>query len=72
MLLPLAANGGPTLTQALAGGSAAIDAGSNPLSLANDQRGDGYARVSGAAADIGAYEVQQAFADRISRGGFDF
>jgi len=58
LLGPLAANGGPTLTHALLPGSPAIDAGSNPAALANDQRGSGFARVAGAAADIGAFEVQ--------------
>ena len=56
MLGPLANNGGPTQTQALLGGSPAINAGSNPLSLATDQRGPGHPRVVGAAADMGAYE----------------
>jgi hypothetical protein len=71
----LAANGGPTQTHALVAGSSAIDAGSNTLALGpgpdgvpggdddmpltTDQRGTGFARVSGAAVDIGAFEVQQ-------------
>ncbi|NCT67695.1 MAG: hypothetical protein GXC76_08625 [Rhodanobacteraceae bacterium] len=55
---PLAANGGPTRTHALQADSPAIDAGSNPLALAFDQRGNGYPRVHGAAADIGAFEQQ--------------
>jgi hypothetical protein len=58
MLLPLADNGGPTWTMALASGSPAIDTGANPLALDTDQRGEGYVRVFGAAADIGAYETQ--------------
>lgn len=62
LLMPLADNGGPTRTHALTAGSVAIDAGSNPLGLAFDQRGDGFARVHGSAADIGAFEVQQASA----------
>ena len=37
--------------------------------LATDQRGGTFARVSGAAADIGAFEVQQV--DVIFRNGFD-
>jgi hypothetical protein len=46
------------------GKNPAIDAGSNRKSLGSDQRGGGLlattpARVSGSAADIGAYEVQQ-------------
>lgn len=52
-------NGGPTPTMALLEGSAAIDRGANPLGLASDQRGGGFPRVSGASADIGAYERQQ-------------
>jgi VCBS repeat-containing protein len=60
MLGPLADNGGPTLTYALLPGSPAIDAGSNPDSLTTDQRGTGFARVVGTAADIGAFEVQPA------------
>jgi len=55
-LQPLADNGGPTLTLGLASDSIAIDSGANPLALEFDQRGDGYPRVSGAAADIGAFE----------------
>ncbi len=58
-LLPLAWNGGPTRTHALVAGSPAIDAGDDGGS-AFDQRGAGYPRVQGAAADIGAYEVQPA------------
>lgn len=72
MLGALSANGGPTLTHAPIEGSPAIDAGSNPLALANDQRGDGYVRDYGAAPDIGAFEVQPAVADRIFADGFDF
>jgi hypothetical protein len=56
LLQALANNGGPTPTQALAAGSPAIDRGLNSQNLANDQRGTGYARVVGAAADIGAFE----------------
>ena len=58
MLGPLQNNGGPTATMALLAGSAAIDRGANPLALATDQRGAGFARVAGAAADIGAFEAQ--------------
>ena len=68
--LPLAGNGGPTGTMALAPGRPAIDAGSNPLGLDTDQRGDGCARVVGSAADIGAYEVQT-LGDVIFVDGFD-
>jgi hypothetical protein len=55
---------------ALAPGSPALDAGANPLALATDERGEGYVRVSGAAADIGSYEVQPV-ADAIFIDGFD-
>lgn len=66
-LLPLASNGGLTPTHALAGDSCAIDAGNNTAALAFDQRGEGYPRVVGAAADIGAFELP----DRIFADGFD-
>ena len=51
-LLPLADNGGPTLTHAFRLDSQAIDAGDS--SLSTDQRG--VARPQGAADDIGAFE----------------
>jgi hypothetical protein len=70
LLLPLAWNGGPTQTLALPPGSPAIDTGSNPLDVATDQRGEGYWRVVGPAADIGAYEWQSG-ADAIFTNGFD-
>ena len=70
MLLPLADNGGPTWTMALASGSPAIDAGNNVANLSYDQRGAGFARVIGAAADIGAYELQST-PDVIFVSGFD-
>jgi hypothetical protein len=64
-LSPLADNGGPTLTRAPLPGSPAINAGDNALAvdengapLAFDQRGPGFARLSGAAVDIGAFEFQ--------------
>jgi hypothetical protein len=56
---PLRNNGGPTATHALVSHSPAIDAGNNAASQDFDQRGSPNARVSGSAADIGAYEVQQ-------------
>lgn len=70
-LRPLRDNGGPTQTHALYGGSPAIDAGNTfATGLSSfDQRGAPFARVSGAAADIGAYEVQQG--DGIFDNGFD-
>jgi hypothetical protein len=51
-------NGGTTQTLPLNTGSAAIDTGDNAANLLYDQRGVGYPRVSGAKADIGAYELQ--------------
>jgi hypothetical protein len=60
LLAPLAANGGPTQTLALLPGSPAIDAGDTslvPPALTTDQRG--FARLSGASVDLGAFEVQQ-------------
>ena len=65
-LAPLAANGGLTRTHALLPGSPAIDVGNNVAGLDSDQRGA--ARVAGAAADIGAYEVQP---EQIFANGFD-
>ena len=54
LLGPLADNGGPTLTHAVLAGSPALDAGSNPQGLTNDQRGTGFVRTLGAGTDIGA------------------
>ncbi|MGN6520217.1 MAG: choice-of-anchor Q domain-containing protein [Dokdonella sp.] len=71
LLFPLAWNGGPTRTRALGAGSPALDAGGNPAALVTDQRGGVFARVSGAAADIGAFETQQPPADTIFADGFD-
>lgn len=74
LLLPLAVHGGPTATHALQPGSPAIDAGNatgaglGPLD--SDQRGAGYDRVIGVAADIGAYE-SGAGPDWIFGDGFD-
>ncbi|MBS0555799.1 MAG: hypothetical protein JSR27_00140 [Proteobacteria bacterium] len=69
LLGPLRFNGGPTQTHALLSHSPGIDQGNNSITLNWDQRGSPYARVSGSAADIGAYEVQQA--DVIFNNGFD-
>jgi hypothetical protein len=55
-LQALASNGGPTRTRALSPGSPALDAGNDLSGLATDQRGAGFPRVIGAAADIGAFE----------------
>jgi hypothetical protein len=56
---PLQDNGGPTQTMALLLGSPALDAGDGTASglPGTDQRG--FARVSGAAVDIGAFELQE-------------
>jgi hypothetical protein len=71
MLGPLANNGGPTQTFAVRSASPLLDAGdtsaptrdqSLPLP-STDQRGAGFARVSGTGLDIGAYELQ------VSSGG---
>jgi hypothetical protein len=53
---PLADNGGPTLTHALLAGSPCINAGSNPVPLVSDQRGQGFTRLISGVADIGAIE----------------
>jgi hypothetical protein len=70
-LTPLAANGGLTRTNALLHDSPAIDAGSNTVPIPNDQRGDGFPRVAGAAADIGAYEHQGGMDDFLFAGDFE-
>jgi hypothetical protein len=59
LLGPLRHNGGPTLTHALASNSPAIDAGNDLEALGYDQRGAPFGRVSGNAADIGAYEYDR-------------
>jgi hypothetical protein len=69
-LLPLADNGGPTRTHALAATSPALDAGNDLAGDASDQRGDGFPRVFGAAADIGAFE-RQTPNDTIFADGFE-
>lgn len=61
-------NGGPTPTHLLSSRSPAIDSGSAAAS-GFDQRGAPFVRVSGARADIGAYEVQQS--DIVFNSGFD-
>ena len=59
-LLPLANNGGPTLTHALPAGSPAIDASTYYEEAGDyDQRGIGFRRIVGGGADIGAFERQQ-------------
>lgn len=57
-LAPLAENGGPTRTHAIADDSPAINAGSNTGGSPTDQRGGGYLREANGGVDIGAYEVQ--------------
>lgn len=52
---PLADNGGPTKTHALLSGSPAIDAAAK-TDIPFDQRGEGFPRVVGSAADLGAVE----------------
>jgi len=64
-------NGGPTQTLALNPNSPAINAGNNAAGLTTDQRGSGFVRVSGAAPDIGAFEVQGGGGDEIFRSGFE-
>lgn len=69
LLAPLRDNGGPTLTHALASSSPAVDAGNNLAALTADQRGAPFVRVSGPAADIGAYEVDKS--EVIMAAGFE-
>lgn len=71
LLFFLAWNGGPTRTLALGAGSPALDTGSNDDNLEFDQRGANFPRVSGSAADIGAFETQQPVSDAIFEDGFD-
>lgn len=66
-LEPLADNGGPTQTHALALDSVAIDTGNT--ALATDQRGE--ARPAGAADDIGAYESNACDGDAWTVSGQD-
>jgi hypothetical protein len=65
---PLAYNGGSVRTHAIDATSPAFDAGSNGASVTSDERGGSYARVIGAAADIGAFEFD---ADHIFGSGFE-
>ena len=64
----LADNGGPTWTLATLTVSQAIGAGANPLALASDQRGPGFARQSQSHTDIGAFQWNEA---PIFRASFD-
>jgi hypothetical protein len=56
LLGPLANNGGPTQTQALAAGSPAIDHADNSACPATDQRGVARPFPAGGTCDIGAFE----------------
>ncbi len=67
----LADNGGPTLTHALSSGSPAIDTGNNHSDVALDQRSNGFPRVHGAVADIGAVEWQGEMDDVLFRSAFE-
>ena len=69
LLLPLADNGGPTPTHALADNSPAINKGDNTPNFATDQRGTGFVRSFGRP-DIGAYEWQVP-GDEVFYGGFE-
>jgi predicted outer membrane repeat protein len=71
MLGPLGTNGGETRTHALPISSSAVDTGFNAAGSGYDQRGGGFPRVVGAAADIGAYESANPIVDRIFADGFD-
>jgi hypothetical protein len=72
LLEPLGEYGGPTRTLALRNTSPAINKGNNLLSLPTDQRGTGFARVFGVAADIGAWEWHgSGIDDNIFHEGFD-
>ena len=68
-LFPLHDNGGPTRTHALRAGSPALNAGNIESGETTDQRGTGFPRVIGAAADIGAFEGVDT--DSIFFNGFD-
>jgi hypothetical protein len=74
LLTPLDNHGGITQTHGLGPGSPAIDHGNDTGTgqgqLLEDQRGYDYSRVTGARADIGAFE-SGAGPDRIFFDGFD-
>lgn len=69
-LTPLAYHGGPTKTHGLTIGSPAIDAGTNPELLSNDQRGPGFSRFVGSGPDLGAFE-RQLNDDELFYGGME-
>jgi hypothetical protein len=59
---PLQNNGGPTPTHALLAGSKAINAGVSIAGVTTDQRG--FARITGSAPDIGAFETTGRFVEQ--------
>jgi CSLREA domain-containing protein len=65
-LQPLADNGGPTQTLALAPGSSAVDVVATNDCLSTDQRGVG--RPRGVACDAGAYELASPTVSAVSAG----
>jgi len=69
LLVGLGNYGGPTPTVAISASSPAVNAGNNVGGFDYDQRGAGYARVIGANADIGAFEVNSG--NLIFANGFD-
>ena len=69
-LLPLAANGGLTLTHAIDICSPAIDAGGG-FTAQWDQRAEPYSRTYGAGMDIGAFEWQPAGGGVLFQDGFE-
>jgi predicted outer membrane repeat protein len=71
---PLQNNGGPTPTHALLAGSKAINAGISIMGFTTDQRG--FARITGPAPDIGAFEtnarwLQQGVVGNNDNGGLE-
>ncbi|MEP7044405.1 MAG: right-handed parallel beta-helix repeat-containing protein [Dokdonella sp.] len=68
---PLSDNGGITLTHLPRSTSPAIDRGSNVAGASYDQRGTGFARTFGAAADIGALEWHGGIDDSLFNSGFE-
>lgn len=65
---PLVNRGGFTRVHLPLANSPAINAGNNSVNATTDQRGPGFPRVVGSAADIGAAEFDS---DRIFNNGFD-
>ena len=63
-------NGGTVMTHALLADSPAIDTGDDSVasgaSLTSDQRGGAFARINGAAVDIGAYEIARYEVDTLA------